>query len=224
MTNPFRCRLEDDRLYAVKGRGALPRGLIAEAVCFALARELGLPVPSGKIAAVEADLVDALGDDEFRSSVGAGFAFASHWHEPVVPVSPSSLTAIDQRLLARIYAFDHWVKNGDRSLTELGGNPNLLIDLSDSSLLVIDHNLAFSTSYTSQELKWHACRNAWLDENQNLVFNQECETAFKQARRILPSIFDTLPCEWVDSEPNLLGEIEDILRRSDEVDFWEEMK
>ncbi len=42
-----------------------------------------------------------------------------------------------------LVAFDWWIKNGDRQLTEIGGNPNLLWTPESDSMVVIDHNMAF---------------------------------------------------------------------------------
>ena len=46
-----------------------------------------------------------------------------------------------------VVLFDWWVHNADRTLTEKGGNPNLLWDLQHSKLAVIDHNQAFDTDF-----------------------------------------------------------------------------
>lgn len=222
-TSPFRCRLEDDRLYAVKGKGALFTGLISEVVCARLGRDLGLPIPDFAIAHVERALISAAKDPQLERAIGEGLAFASLWHEPTVPINRSRLIELDQTLLARIYAFDHWVQNGDRSLTELGGNPNMLIDLRDSSLIMIDHNLALFTGYQADELQVHACREAWLDEGQNLVFKQECKAEFIGAIGKVPEIIRSLPDEWLDAEPEAEEKILQVLSRSIDDQFWDEL-
>lgn len=223
MTTPFRCRLEDENLYAVKGRGALVKGLINEVVCGTLARHLDLPVPPFSIANVDTGLINAVEDREFRFAIGEGPAFASLWCEPAVPINRSRLINLDPAMLAKIYAFDHWTKNGDRSLTELGGNPNMLIDLRDNTLVIIDHNLAFSENYEPNELKVHACREAWLDVQRDLVFKQGCRADFVAAIGIVPEVMASLPDEWLDAEPNAERQILDTLARAMQTDFWEEM-
>ncbi|MBX7492849.1 hypothetical protein K3163_06485 [Qipengyuania sp. 1NDW9] len=223
MTEPFRCRLSDDNLYAVKGRQALIRGLISEAVCAHLARRIGIPIPDFVIAHVDHGLIAAAEDPQFARSIGEGYAFASIWIEPTQPLPQSLIPSLDRRLLATIYAFDHWVKNGDRSLTEYGGNPNLLIELETNSLIAIDHNLAFSPTYTPAELEVHACRNAWLDERQNMVFRDECKTNFDNAMEGLGRFIDGLPEDWLEAEEGLVDEIGSSLARASSDMFWDEM-
>lgn len=222
-TSPYRCRLEDEKVYAVKGKGALFSGLISEVVCAKLGKELGLPIPDFAIARVEKELVSAANDKELERAVGEGLAFASVWHEPTVPINRSRLIELDQTLLAKIYVFDHWIQNGDRSLTELGGNPNMLIDLRDNSLVMIDHNLAIFSGYDPEELKVHACREAWLDEGQNLVFKQECKTAFTAAIGKVPEIVQSLPDDWLHSEPQAEERILQVLGRAIYNQFWDEL-
>ena len=223
MTEPFRCRLSDDNMYAVKGRQALIRGLISEAVCGYLAGRAGIPIPDFVIAHVDHSLIAASTDRQFEHSIGEGYAFASLWIEPTQPLPPSLISTLDRRLLATIYAFDHWVKNGDRSLTEYGGNPNLLIALATNSLVAIDHNLAFSTTYNPSELEVHACRNAWLDERQNMVFRDECKSNLDNAMVGLDSFIDCLPDEWLDAEDGLIDDIGRSLARASSQLFWDEM-
>jgi hypothetical protein len=81
ITRPFQCRLDDDQVYAVKGRDALPRGLIAELIAAHLGREIGLPIPPFLIAEVSPALVAATEDPVFASSIEPGLGFASLWQE-----------------------------------------------------------------------------------------------------------------------------------------------
>lgn len=223
MTEPYRCRLEDDRLYALKGRQALSRGLIAEAVCAKLGHRLNLPIPDSAIASVDSDLIAASEDKGFGYAIGEGMAFASLWRDSTIPINRSWIERADRSTLARIYVFDHWVLNGDRTLTELGGNPNLLIDLASGELVVIDHNLAFSTDYDPTELEVHACRQAWVDERQILVFNEQCRAAMEDSLTILPELFESLPREWRDATPDIEDEILNVLQRIETTQFWDEL-
>ncbi|WP_341859874.1 HipA family kinase [Qipengyuania sp. GPGPB31] len=223
MTEPYRCRLSDDNLYAVKGRQALIKGLISETVCAHLARKMGIPIPDFAIAHIDQVLITAAGDPQFNSSIGAGYGFASLWIEPTQPLPRSLIPELDSRLMATIYAFDHWIKNGDRSLTEHGGNPNLMIELGSNSLIAFDHNLAFSESYSPTELEVHACREAWLDESKNLVFRGECERKFDEASSGLRHFIDDLPTDWLDAEDGLADQIAKTLARSASDQFWDEM-
>lgn len=223
MTEPYLCRLSDENLYAVKGRQALTRGLISEAICAHLAKKSGIPVPEFAIAHIDDAFIKAAEVSGFNSSVGAGFRFASLWIEPTQPLPRSLIPNLDPRLLATIYAFDHWIQNSDRSLTEHGGNPNLMIKLDSNSLVAFDHNLAFARNYSPKELEVHACREAWLDESKNLMFNEECKRKFGEASSDLNRFICELPDEWLDAEGEFVNQIGKILARSDSDQFWDEM-
>lgn len=223
-TEPFRCRLEDEQLYAVKGRGALVSGLISEAVCAELGRRLGLPIPEWSLVEVPEELVDAVSDPLFQRAIGAGTAFGSLWIEPAIPLSRASVTGSDSRCLALIYAFDHWVMNGDRTLTELGGNPNLLLDLKSKTIVAIDHNLAFSSRYTPIDLQTHAGRDRWLDANRDMLFKDACRARFVELLPDVPAILDALPEEWADAAPGSAQHILDCLDRAQSDAFWDEME
>lgn len=49
------------------------------------------------------------------------------------------------------YFVDWWVRNGDRILTERGGNPNLFWDEAADGLVMLDHNLAFDTDLSAAD-------------------------------------------------------------------------
>ncbi len=161
MTQPYQCRLEDDQLYAVKGLGALPEGLLSEVCAASLGKAMGLPIPDFVIAEIPASLIRVSGDAEVSRSLGVGTGFASHWQNACEPLTPTIRDRQRPEFLATLYAFDHWIANGDRSLGDEEGNPNLLYSLTDKKLVVFDHNLAFSTSYRAAELAFHAGRRSW---------------------------------------------------------------
>lgn len=221
-TEPFQCRLEDDRVYAVKGRGALKRGLLAEVVAGSLGHALGLPVPEF----VLADVPDALIRGNARhtyDSLGSGTAFASLWHEPVEDITRPQIRNMPASLLATVYVFDHWIMNSDRTLSEFGGNANLLIDLRHGSLLVIDHNLAFDRTHRAERLELHACRGAWLERNRDFLFKNELIERMRQAMHRMQFIAHDLPDEWLECEPAFLHDVEVALVRVDDQMFWEEL-
>lgn len=161
-TQPYQCRLEDNQVYAVKGRGALPEGLLAEVCAASLGQAMGLPIPSFVTADIPTRLINASGDAEVARSLGSGLGFASLWRNACEPLTPTIRDRQSPELLATLYAFDHWIANGDRSLGEEDGNPNLLFDLVDKKLIAFDHNLAFSAGYDASELSVHAGRRSWL--------------------------------------------------------------
>lgn len=225
MTQPFLCHLEDGQLYAVKGRQALRQGLIAEVVAGCLGRAVGLPIPRFAIGRMPMSLIRHHDDRQVAHAIGDGPVFASAWQEPIQPVTPVILTEQDPLLLARLHIFDHWIANGDRTLTELGGNPNLFIHLENRALVVIDHNLAFAPAYDpDRELPLHAGRPAWERIRDRDRVRDGMTADMGRATANLPGIFDLLPEEWLDGQADFLDIIPKILRRHANPRFWAELE
>jgi len=223
MTQPYLCQLADERLYAVKGRAALNKGLIAEVVSGWLGQNLGIPVPFFALGDLPRSLLEYYEDNELSRAIGSGTLFASLWQEPVEAMVMPLLRKMPNEMLATIYVFDHWIMNGDRTLSEHGGNPNLLIELDSNSLLAIDHNLAFSDTYNPSELSLHACREAWLRKGRDFVF---CDRMHENMRRLvenLDEIFTQIPESWIEEENEFLPLIRHTLSRVDKPMFWEEL-
>lgn len=223
MTQPVLCYLADDQLYAVKGRQALPAGLIAEVVAGSLGQLMGLPIPDFAVADFSRQLADASADASLRSTLNIGSNFASRWQEAADPITMPSLGMHPPALLAKIFVFDHWVMNGDRTLSEHGGNPNLFVKLDTNELIVIAHNLAFSQRYNPEELQFHACRDAWSYMKKSSAFLSECRDLLSQAIQQLTHIFSDLPDQWTEQESDLLIRIDDSLRRFEDTEFWEQL-
>lgn len=224
MTQPFLCQLADDQLYAVKGRGALAAGLIGEVVAGWLGKQLGLPIPDFVIAEMPPGLVAAYADQMLISAVGAGPAFGSLWQEPVETMGTPLLATFPNEVLAKIYAFDHWIMNSDRTLTEHGGNPNMLVKLDTGGLVVIDHNLAFSGSYHPDELMVHACRNAWTSMSRHYLFREELSGAMGGALLAIDDVVGVLPTEWVEAAPDFLPYVLEVVSRVSQPGFWGELQ
>lgn len=224
MTRPFLCRLADGHLYAVKGRAALNRGLVAEVVAGRLGRMFGLPIPPFAIGHMPRALLHHHGDADAARAIGEGLAFASAWQDSLQPVTPLTLTRQDQTLLARLYVFDHWIANGDRTLTEHGGNPNLFVRLPDGVPVVIDHNLAFAADYDpATELPLHAGRAAWRDAPDGAALAAAMRPVMNEARALLPRIIDTLPEAWLDDDVDIVRSIAARLDRCALPAFWTEL-
>ncbi len=160
MTNPYQCRLDDDQIYAVKGKDALPEGLLAEVCAAVLGRAVGLPIPDFAITEIPKALIENSEDSTMASSLGAGIGFASLWQDACDPLTPTIRDRQSAKFLATLYAFDHWIANGDRSLGDDDGNPNLMYKFADKRVIVFDHNLAFKTNYNASELTVHAGRRS----------------------------------------------------------------
>ena len=145
VTRPFLVRADDDALYVAKGRETTQRGLVAEWICAHLGQSLGLSIPDFALLDVPAELVEALGAE--GSALGTGLVFGSRLEVEVQEFAVTQLKHIPAHDRRRLLAFDWWVENADRSLTNHGGNPNLLWRAAESRLLVIDHNLAFDAAF-----------------------------------------------------------------------------
>jgi hypothetical protein len=149
-TRPFVCRCSDDQIYFVKGLDAGRRSQLCEWLAGRLAQLLGLPVAPFAIVHVPPELLAANAHAESRQ-LGAGPAFGS-LRSSVTELTLATLSQIPAQLQSDVLVFDRWVRNHDRSLSSLGGNPNLFIEPPDHSLVMIDHNLAFDPAFDLHEL------------------------------------------------------------------------
>ncbi len=223
MTQPYQCRLEDDQIYAVKGRGALPEGLLAEVSAAALGQAMGLPIPDYVIAEIPTALIAAADDVEVARSLGTGTGFASHWQNACELLTPTIRDRQSPELLATLYAFDHWIANGDRTLGDQDGNPNLLYDLLARKLVAFDHNLAFSAGYEASELAVHAGRQSWRVVSKREGFVPRLLEKMKEARLTFNALVGDLPYEWVEERPGFAVGAAAILDRCDTPEFWAEL-
>lgn len=149
ITRPFICRGENDNVYFVKGKGSGRRSQICELVAGHLARRFGLPIAPFEIVNVPSEIV-ALGFRPDIGDLGAGPAFGSCARN-VTELTPSLADEVPQSTQLDVLAFDWWVRNGDRTLTDVGGNPNLFWNVDSEQLLVLDHNQAFDQTFTAEE-------------------------------------------------------------------------
>ena len=144
-TRPFICRGEDGATYFVKGRDAGRRSLISEWVAGHLGLALGLPLAPFEIVDIPEELLVAGGMSELED-LGCGLAFGSMSRE-VMELNAATIELVPDELQRDVLAFDWWIQNPDRCLTEQGGNPNLFWDSAAGELVVIDHNQAFAEDF-----------------------------------------------------------------------------
>ncbi|MFI3120278.1 MAG: hypothetical protein QX203_09880 [Methylococcaceae bacterium] len=79
--------------------------------------------------------------------------------------------------------FDLWVENLDRTLTEKGGNPNLLWKTDESAgLYVIDHNLIFDDEFNKADF-WvtHAFNSVLINKQYDAVEKLELDIRMNKA-------------------------------------------
>ncbi|EQD26349.1 hypothetical protein B2A_15680 [mine drainage metagenome] len=214
-TRPFLVRAEDDALYVAKGRETTQRGLVAEWLCAHLGRALDLPIPPFTLLEVPAELVAALGAE--GGALGASTAFGSRLESGVQDFAIAQLRNVDVALRRRLLAFDWWVENADRTLSELGGNPNLLWRAAGDALLVIDHNLAFDREFDESTFfathVFHGDASALFEDWINWT------DAANRLRAALPSFDEALASmpeqwNWLDPEATLPVGIDWTARRA----------
>lgn len=218
-TEPHYCRLSDERLYVVKGRAALARGLIAETVCATLGRAYGLPIPDFAIARADPRLLHI--HESAQRTLGSGFLFASLFCKGTYQVTRNDLEEIDLDILKRIFLFDYWVGNADRTGTVWGGNSNLLKDFGRNEIIVVDHNLSFDPQFSCDEFqRLHICRDFWANHRTLLIERDALIAEMDSAASSINDIEDDLPEEWLEAEPDMLGEIRTQLNLRHDNAFW----
>jgi hypothetical protein len=221
ITRPFLCRGDDGWLYYVKGHGAGRQALIAEWIAGNLGKRLGLPIPDFK-QAVMPDNLARLSAREDIADLGDGIGFASQLIPNADELTYLYIGQIDAALRAKILLFDWWTANGDRTLTEHGGNPNILWVHHDHKPYVIDHNLAFDKTTLSDFWSQHIfldSRAAWTS-----AFRQSMESLMRAALQELEIWWAQMPHGWTDTPTGVTFEsVEKMLWRFDaeSAKFWE---
>jgi hypothetical protein len=220
VTQPFLCRGDDGWLYYVKGNAAGRSSLICEWIAGQLAKRLGLPIPDFKQATIPKELVTLSARDDI-TDLGAGIGFASQKIENADELSYLFIEQIDPALRAKVLLFDWWVANGDRTLTEHGGNPNILWVHHDHKPYIIDHNVALDDTSLADFWAQHifaARRSAWTK-----TFRQDSELLMKAALTQLDQWWNEMPPEWTDVSTGFtLDQVKTLLWRfeTDPAIFW----
>jgi len=97
------------------------------------------------------------------------------------------------------------VQNGDRTLSEHGGNPNLLwggyfsndLIRKDNCLYVIDHNLIFDPSFNAKRfLDTHAFAANMASVQSDFIMHTEYEQKMQAALQVWGAAWEAVPCEW----------------------------
>ncbi len=224
-TNPFICRDASGRVFYVKGIGATRRSQVAEWVCAQLAEQFGLPIAPYALAYVSPMLLSK----QIRSDLqdlGDGLSFASRQIPHAQELNIQLVNHVPQDTAMDVLVFDWWVRNSDRTLTENGGNPNLLWSTESEKLRVIDHNLAFDTDFKNQLFfDLHVFRSltndAFCDFDHRNTYAERLLTCIQH----LSHVRDSIPEEWwINHQGDPVDfdwlEIETVLRRAQQPDFW----
>ena len=225
MTRPFVCRGDDWMTYYVKGAYAGRRSLCCEWVANRLV-SLVLPgapldVPFFKMAEVPESLIEGSVRKDARD-LGAGLAFASHRMEGGQELTWSAAQGWPEETMAMLLLLDLWLQNEDRSLSALGGNPNLMVvqlpplpagkeaETSGNApsrrerLWAYDFNLAFDEEFSRERFfDAHVFGGAIRQWPEG--FREQMEPRLRAALNEVGAIFAELPLEWlyVDGDDSL---------------------
>lgn len=225
VTRPFLCRCEDEQLYYVKGRYAGPRSLLCEWLAGHLARALGLPVPEFFIVQAPQALLDLYPEGR---DLGPTPAFASRKVAHVQELTVSHLDDVDAALQRDVLVFDWWVRNQDRTLTTLSGNPNLMWDATDKRLVVIDHNVAFDPEFAAVGFSEAHVFSAQIPFSfHDLAECGRYAQRLREALAVWPEACKNVPAEWwfVDEERTVPTDFDPtaalaMLNRCTTEEFW----
>jgi hypothetical protein len=196
-TRPFLCLGGDGLTYYVKGRGAGRRSQLCEWTAGNLAAALGLPIAPFQIVNVPAALVRMNVPDLALDELGSGSAFGSAKVVSSVEFAISDLARVALEMRRDIFLFDWWIRNDDRTLTEKGGNPNLLWDAENRRAIMIDHNLAYNDMlngplFIDTHVFGREREAMWSD----LVWRLELSKRFLSVLPAFDQACDNAPEEW----------------------------
>jgi hypothetical protein len=237
MTRPFICRGDNDRTFYVKGAHAGLRSLCCEWVASSLAVHLltdgRLSIPWFGIADVPTALIHGSARRDIRE-LGAGRVFASLRVDGGQELTWSTAQEFPEMSRALLLLLDLWLQNEDRSLSALGGNPNLLIqprgdgygNATFNRLLVYDFNLAFDQQFSRERFFGAHVFRSGLDRWPQ-GFRELLLPRLSAAAKTLDHIFDQLPLEWLhlDADDTLPAQLDREQVRSNlelpsEDSFW----
>jgi len=226
-TKPVLCYASNGERYVVKGHEATTSGLIKEYVCASLGKKFGLPIPDFCLIEFSDELLAHDGDLQRR--FGGEPCFASKFESNLQEFDRSSYVEKHSELFRKIFIFDYWVKNDDRTyVAKHGGNPNLLIDSSRESIYVIDHNLAFAEDFDLESFKrTHVGSKFWCQQQIDLFVRHHYHEGMHNSLSIFDTVIGELPDEWVNGDfcENELIKLLKLQLESFNTDkFWSDIK
>jgi hypothetical protein len=196
VTQPYICRGANGKTYFVKGKGAGYNSLQKEWIAGGLALRMGLPIAPFNQVVVARELYEA-GRTANLGDLGFGILFGSENIPSSSEISFVNVSAISNETKRDIAAFDWWAKNGDRTISQSGGNPNILWSESQEKPFIIDHNLAFDDSVTLNSLlKSHIFASSLEEIRDQPSLQGEYEEKFESALTGLDIIIGSIPSRW----------------------------
>lgn len=223
-TGPYLCMGEDNKLYVVKGPNTTYKGLINEWICAHLGQEIHLPIPAFSTAYIDRTLIE-YGDYDLDE----GEWFASEYQHNIQDVTYNILGHFGHENLKLLFVFDYWIQNGDRNLTDIGGNPNLFVSPLDKRFFVLDHNLAFDKNFDAcfaKNKSIHLGASSWYAAQLELYETNNYKMTLNAALSKIDNILNSVPQEWVEKseDSSILANIKLILSRINSAEFWEGIK
>jgi len=226
MTEPFICRGNDGEIYFVKGIGATRKSQVFEWIAGNLGLELGLPIAPFEIVDVPEELIEGSAE---LIQLGRGLAFGSR-KQVITELNFAGISEVPLELQRDVLAFDWWIRNGDRNLSELGGNPNLFWDTTVKKLVVIDHNQAFDPEFDRENFhKLHVFSSIQQSLFADFDRMQKYSENFSRALGSWERICNGIPIEWYYADKEMtvsadidINELLEILQKCNKDEFWKQ--
>lgn len=223
-TLPYICGCSDGSRYVVKGANTTRKQLAIELLCAFLCNAFGLPIP--EFAPIR--IPQAIRDSGAYPDLDIEWCFGSKLVENLTEMLFSQVANIDKQIMLDLYIFDYWVKNSDRCLTKLGGNPNAFYDLNQSSIVVFDHNLAFDAEFSIENHKaLHLASTVWNCHQMRIDDQIVYSDRFDAVMANWQQFSDAIPLDWFDNEAaktSFLEAIKVTLLSYKDIQFWEGIK
>ncbi len=224
-TAPYLCLADNDKKYVIKRQRAGFEGCIKEWLFGKLGQVFGLPIPDCGLFYVDSSLLEY--NDDYKFEIGEGVAFGSEHIPDLQEVNYQQLQSFPKNKLQDLYVFDYWIRNADRNLTELSGNPNLFYKQSNLEVIVLDHNLAFDNDFSIENHhKLHVSTQFWPVQI-DYELQHSYEERIKMALANWDDLVANIPDDWKEGVANfdgLINEIKLILNEYQKKQFWEGLK
>lgn len=224
-TAPYLCLADNNKKYVIKRQRAGFEGCIKEWLFGKLGQYFGLPIPDCELVYVDGSLLEY--NDSYQFEIGEGVAFGSEHIPDLQEVNYQQLHSFPQNKLQDLYVFDYWIRNADRNLSELGGNPNLFYKQSNLDMIVLDHNLAFDKEFLLESHhQLHVSSHFWpVQVDYDLQHGYE--ERMKNALINWDDLIIDIPDEWkvgLADFDGLIDQIKLVLNEYENEQFWEGLK
>nr|WP_165738079.1 HipA family kinase [Enterobacter hormaechei] len=165
---------------------------------------------------------------DLRGELFRGLAFAHRFVENASTINiQQARNAVNIQDQKKIFFFDRWINNADRSLTEIGGNVNIIFDAVNNRYYLIDHNLAFTQDTTDDEYDVHVYSANGRKWNFDILDEPELMDLANEAIGSVEETFNQIPADWFTSDEErdlMFNEILGCLNRVSNKDFWDNIK